>query len=341
MAGIRLEFAQFGHFDSFDVIRSITSMVGVADVDLPAPIATGVKTMYYVDNMVTKGAIYYYKVRVWRGDESFVSNEVSALVGLVWTPENGTAKMLLIADDLTSSAVSAWKCRKTGVEFTQSNAAYQPNLSDIGGQKAVYFNGTAKMLETTNAAITGILNNKSNAWYFVVTKKDNSLAISGGSLLVNFTLGTSASGRLNLLAGDSAANLNKYNFGGRRLDSASASDLLTSVANSNSGSADIVAGSANYSLPKFKFHINGAFDSEFTPVNSGVGNISATNSQYVRISATTSYAVKGWIACVIVGNTELTENERQKLEGWAAHKYGLVDKLPVGHPYKNLIPTQD
>ena len=41
MAAIRLEFAQFGHFDSFDVIRSITSMVGIADVDLPTPITTG------------------------------------------------------------------------------------------------------------------------------------------------------------------------------------------------------------------------------------------------------------------------------------------------------------
>lgn len=55
MAGIRLEFAQFGHFDSFEIIRSITSMVGIADADLPAPIATGLKTMYYVDSNVIQG----------------------------------------------------------------------------------------------------------------------------------------------------------------------------------------------------------------------------------------------------------------------------------------------
>lgn len=79
MAGIRLEFAQFGHFDSFDVIRSITSMVGIADVDLPTPIATGLKTMYYVDANVVKGTIYYYKVRVWRGSTSFVCDELEAI----------------------------------------------------------------------------------------------------------------------------------------------------------------------------------------------------------------------------------------------------------------------
>lgn len=74
--GIRLEFAQFGHFDSFDVIRSMTSMVGVADIDLPIPIATGLKTMYYVDANVVEGLTYYYKVRVWRGISKFVSAEI-------------------------------------------------------------------------------------------------------------------------------------------------------------------------------------------------------------------------------------------------------------------------
>lgn len=74
--GIRLEFAQFGHFTSFDVIRSMVSMASVADADLPAPIATGLKTMYYVDADVIEGLTYYYRVRVWRGVASFVSNEL-------------------------------------------------------------------------------------------------------------------------------------------------------------------------------------------------------------------------------------------------------------------------
>ncbi|MFP6840634.1 MAG: LamG-like jellyroll fold domain-containing protein [Acinetobacter sp.] len=78
MAAIRLEFAQFGHFDSFDVIRSITSMVGIADIDLPTPITTGLKTMYYVDSNVIKNKMYFYKVRVHRGDASFVSSEIKA-----------------------------------------------------------------------------------------------------------------------------------------------------------------------------------------------------------------------------------------------------------------------
>lgn len=79
MAGIRLEWAQFGDFDSFDIIRSTTSMVGVAEVDLPTPIATGLKTMYYVDINVVRGDTYYYVVRVWCNGASVVSNELEAI----------------------------------------------------------------------------------------------------------------------------------------------------------------------------------------------------------------------------------------------------------------------
>ena len=48
MGGVVLECAQFGDFDSFDVIRSLTSMAGLTDAQLPTPIATGLLTIYYV-----------------------------------------------------------------------------------------------------------------------------------------------------------------------------------------------------------------------------------------------------------------------------------------------------
>jgi CO dehydrogenase/acetyl-CoA synthase epsilon subunit len=78
MAGIRIEFAQFGDFDSFDVIRSTSSM-SIADVDLPSPIVTGLTTMYYIDTTVVVGARYYYKIRVWRDGVSAVSNEIQTI----------------------------------------------------------------------------------------------------------------------------------------------------------------------------------------------------------------------------------------------------------------------
>ena len=73
MAGIRLEWAQFGDFDSFDVIRSNVPM----DISaLPSPIATNLSTMYYVDTTVVEGAIYYYRVVAWRDGVSKMSGEI-------------------------------------------------------------------------------------------------------------------------------------------------------------------------------------------------------------------------------------------------------------------------
>lgn len=73
MAGIRLEWAQFGDFDSFDVIRSAAPM----DINsLPSPIATNLPTMYHVDTTVVEGATYYYRVVAWRDGVSKVSEEV-------------------------------------------------------------------------------------------------------------------------------------------------------------------------------------------------------------------------------------------------------------------------
>lgn len=75
MGGVVLECAQFGDFDSFDVIRSLTSMAGLTDAELPTPIATGLLTMYYVDTTVVEGGTYYYKFRVWRDGVALVSDE--------------------------------------------------------------------------------------------------------------------------------------------------------------------------------------------------------------------------------------------------------------------------
>ncbi|MDM1757194.1 MULTISPECIES: LamG-like jellyroll fold domain-containing protein [unclassified Acinetobacter] len=76
MAGIRIEWGHFGHFDSFDVIRSNTSLANVSDANLPEPIMTGLKSMYYVDTTFVLGRTAYYKIRAWQGVNYIVSDEI-------------------------------------------------------------------------------------------------------------------------------------------------------------------------------------------------------------------------------------------------------------------------
>ncbi len=109
MAGIRLEWAQFGDFDSFDVIRSATSMAGIADIDLPSPMAIGLTTMYFVDTTVAVGAVYYYRVVAWRDGIKSVSEQIKA-----WATES----VVVIWSDFTTNLID-----DTGKTWTAINGA--------------------------------------------------------------------------------------------------------------------------------------------------------------------------------------------------------------------------
>lgn len=50
------------------------------------------------------------------------------------------------------------------------------------------------------------------------------------------------------------------------------------------------------------------------------------------------FKLLGDIAEVILLSTVPSTSERQKIEGYLAHKWGLVSNLPLAHPYKNSAP---
>lgn len=52
-----------------------------------------------------------------------------------------------------------------------------------------------------------------------------------------------------------------------------------------------------------------------------------------------SGTLDGCLGEVIVTDASVSATDRQKIEGYLAHKWGMTDKLPSGHPYKTLWPT--
>jgi hypothetical protein len=42
----------------------------------------------------------------------------------------------------------------------------------------------------------------------------------------------------------------------------------------------------------------------------------------------------------VVSTNVITTTDRQKLEGYLAHKWGLEGNLPADHPYKSAAPTK-
>lgn len=72
MAGVRLEFAQFGHFDYFNIFRN---SVSTAIENLEQPIGTS-STMYYEDLTTEPNNDYYYRIGAVRDSIEEFSEEI-------------------------------------------------------------------------------------------------------------------------------------------------------------------------------------------------------------------------------------------------------------------------
>lgn len=135
MAGIVLEFSHYGDFDSFGIIRSSTP-TNLAS--LPAPLVTGLSTMFYVDTAVIEGEVYYYRPVVWRDGEMAVGDEVSAVAtegDMYW---DKVVVLLHIDGDLVDACGNTWVAQggmqlsytdpKFGSGCAYSDGSYNSNL---------------------------------------------------------------------------------------------------------------------------------------------------------------------------------------------------------------------
>ena len=84
-----------------------------------------------------------------------------------------------------------------------------------------------------------------------------------------------------------------------------------------------------------KIFINGTEAVSVTGV-SGLSPPSATENLYIG-GRSDGYYMTGQVADAVVCNT-LSTTDRQKLEGYWAHRFGLAANLPGDHPYKSAAP---
>ena len=74
-------------------------------------------------------------------------------------------------------------------------------------------------------------------------------------------------------------------------------------------------------------------------VDAGTNNLPGLVVGNIRNYFTPGWTLNGAIAELVLVHSELSEADRQKLEGYLAHKWGLEDNLPGAHPYKSAAPT--
>jgi len=95
---------------------------------------------------------------------------------------------------------------------------------------------------------------------------------------------------------------------------------------------------------RIRFHANGGAKLTWDSTSGTVPDVTGTDRTYALSSARVTMSplapMTGNIAEVIVYNTALSDADRQKVEGYLAHKWGLTAKLPADHPYKSDPPKR-
>ena len=262
----------------------------------------------------------------------------------VWNPSMLSTALWLDAADASTiaesgGAVSQWNDKSgNGRHATQSNSSYKPSLTANGlnGLNVVTFDGVNDILGFSDLAWT---NNIGAISYFVVTKTSDQATTSYKALFQIRTGAGFGFDRASLYVRNS-----QLEAGGRRLDSNSYAFRSTGSLSSNAFQGSAIY---NYAAATLAVNVNGG------TVSSGsfqtVGNTSPTNSTASSIGSTnvgsdsflpnSNQSYNGYVAEFVALASAASDTDRQKMEGYLAHKWGLTANLPAGHPYKLVGPT--
>jgi hypothetical protein len=253
-------------------------------------------------------------------------------VAVGWTPANLTsiACWLDAADigtiTLNDTTVSQWN-DKSGNErhATQANAAYQPTYisSGMNSLGLIDWDGSNDSM-TISGGITPLHselsgdNTYSMAW---AVKPDT---ISGQEVLLYVPEGSwkflvEIKGDGGLYWGDTPSNYRIY----------------------SGGSFFVVNTGTFFTLIKTGFaagtaHVGGTLNTTFTN-SGGLGDTPALGAAFI-LGQYPGLFYNGKMAEIIISNYSWDTSERQQVEGYLAHKWGLQANLPVDHPYKSSAP---
>ncbi len=241
-------------------------------------------------------------------------------IGGGWTPAQITTALWLDAEDtatitLNSTTVSQWNDKSgNGRNFSQATATSQPVYSTnaLNGKNVVNFVSN----DNLNRASITFADAGNNSLYVVGNR-------TGGNMYnVTVIISRSAGRTRNMLFGDGSSYWGVY--------------TMASPVGFVGATYKICGMIADQATNAFLFYQDGTSQGSFGTVNSGT--VFGDNNCYLGNDQHGS-ALAGNIAEVIFCDEKNTDSDRQKIEGYLAHKWGLQANLPNNHPYKNAEPT--
>lgn len=326
-----------------DEQRYYCSETPIDPLNLPAPkdvLAGDVRT--YTDVDIDVGKTYYICIGAVKNGVEKLSDEKLILAGIAWEPNDLATKPKLHGTMSVLNVDSENRISRLIDQSGNGNHFDQTvnNLKPILINDEILFDGLDDYLIGVSSTLS-MLNNASNAWLFTVVRRTFLDSNNIDRTIFNIHRSTSHAVRFNAQLNSSESTLpNVINFGTRRLDS----DAFINLFATTPSSADyqIILFKADYASGVKEIYVNGVLNATQAVSTGTISNTNAirvpsigaffTGSEYARHS---NMGVKS----ITIGTSPLTLLDRQKLEGWAAHKYGLKANLPPDHPYKVLVPT--
>lgn len=243
-----------------------------------------------------------------------------------------------------ASAISNLGALGTAGDFSQATASRRPQIVSgaLNGNRILRFDGTDDVLTAGASAALGVFRNVQAAWVFAVYKKRGQ-DVSPTARYLFYSPRNDSAVRFGLLSGSSGSGrANQPYIFARRLDAESAAELPSGIA--VNGTYAMFAAAVDFSTRAGVLRNNGqqiAANATLTASAGSTSDTQASSTYQLAVGAYYSGALPSDVdlAAIVLGNTQMTVTEMQKLEGWAAHRFGLTANLPASHPYKTEAPT--
>jgi len=288
----------------------------------------------------------------------FGLNDVAFLAAVsepvLWTPAYITTALWLdAADSLTvtadgSNLISNVNDKSgNGRSFTASGGSRPTYSASTLNSKAVFTFGGSQFLGSSNAAATwNFLHNTNGSTVICVWKAGSNS--DPNALLGLCGTSTTASSNIGLaLFYDDRASASRQNkivsainrgvSGEPTAANVSADDAMpanTAVLLSHVGDPGNATAASRSSL-----RINAGSAIELNTSTFAATSSDATFTLELGSVGNNSFPLTGYVAEFIVLASIASTSTRQRIEGYLAHKWGLVSNLPNDHPYKTAAPT--
>lgn len=267
----------------------------------------------------------------------------------LWTPTSLSNPPKIWLNELSSyTEVSGhttdwWDYSGPTSHFTQTTTAQRPtgNASGINGMRTVTADGVDDRLVATAATDMDIFRNVTGYWIFAILKKtalDGSNTTRSLFMAATNTPGTS---RFAAMLGFSGESKNKWQLRVRRADGDTVGILVDSSEIADT-SAHLLGGTVEFSTRTGKLYRDTVEVASSTTLTSAGSNSSNTGgADFLGLFSQSNNT--GWadieLAEIIIGTGSIpSSNERAKIEGYLAWRWGQQSLLPGGHTYASEPP---